>query len=295
MAENKKYSVVAATLPYVLLCYAFFILSPQIIDGEMFALIPTVMLFLGSALYAAGLYFYLKADKKIFLHASAAYSAAGALVPSILFMMWADMTEGVCFMVCVLLAAAFYVLGALTLKSASSDGRPFGLLPVSVFSFLLAGTDWLGYYNFGSWSVPEILVAVQWNISWFTFAAVIVGMGYYYLCCRGKSGKNLALIALAVCGVLTVCSVCLTYMFGGFYIEDIIFMLGTVLAYLVLWAVCAYIVWKNAAFNAPPATAAAKSAKDPLEALSDLNKLRQAGILTEEEYQEQKNKILGDK
>lgn len=35
--------------------------------------------------------------------------------------------------------------------------------------------------------------------------------------------------------------------------------------------------------------------KAPLEALSDLNKLRQAGILTEEEYQEQKNKILGDK
>ena len=139
MALNKKYSVAAATLPYVLLCYAFFILSPQIIGGETFVLIPTAMLFLGSALYAAGLYFYLKADKKIFLHASAAYSAAGALVPSILFMMWADMTEGVCFMVCVLLAAAFYVLGALTLKSASSDGRPFGLLPVSVFSFLLAG------------------------------------------------------------------------------------------------------------------------------------------------------------
>lgn len=64
MALNKKYSVAAATLPYVLLCYAFFILSPQIIGGETFVLIPTAMLFLGSALYAAGLYFYLKADKK---------------------------------------------------------------------------------------------------------------------------------------------------------------------------------------------------------------------------------------
>lgn len=295
MALNKKYSVAAATLPYVLLCYAFFILSPQIIGGETFVLIPTAMLFLGSALYAAGLYFYLKADKKIFLHASAAYSAAGALVPSILFMMWADMTEGVCFMVCVLLAAAFYVLGALTLKSASSDGRPFGLLPVSVFSFLLAGTDWLGYYNFGSWSVPEIFVAVQWNISWFTFAAVIVGMGYYYLCCRGKSGKNLALIALAVCGVLTVCSVCLTYMLGGWYLADIYFMIGVLLAYLTLFVVCLLAVIRLIPQGAAKTAMTATPTKAPLEALSDLNKLRQAGILTEEEYQEQKNKILGDK
>ena len=43
----------------------------------------------------------------------------------------------------------------------------------------------------------------------------------------------------------------------------------------------------------PPATAKAAVQVDPLDALEELQKLREAGVLTEEEFAAQKNKILG--
>lgn len=43
----------------------------------------------------------------------------------------------------------------------------------------------------------------------------------------------------------------------------------------------------------PPAAAETAAGADPLEALEELQKLREAGVLTEEEFAAQKNKILG--
>ena len=72
-------------------------------------------------------------------------------------------------------------------------------------------------------------------------------------------------------------------------------MIGVLLAYLTLFVVCLLAVIRLIPQGAAKTAMTATPTKAPLEALSDLNKLRQAGILTEEEYQEQKNKILGDK
>lgn len=308
MAENKKYSLVTAALLYVMLCYVYFTMHLSMTD-VVIALIA-LGFFVGTGLFVVGIYFCLKSEKKLILHVSAAYSALGAFAYGVVrFVLslddylydYVDSIEVVlaclCFILCVLVAAAFYILGTMTLKSEAPKSFRAGLLPVAAFSVMLAGTDCLGRYidDYGVDYFPEIISFVQWGISWFTLAAIVVGLGYYYLCCRGKVSGKTTLIALIVCAVLSVCSICLNCMRSGFCIEGIIFMLGEMLAYFALWAGCIYVMWKNAAFNVPPATAAAKSAKDPLEALSDLNKLRQAGILTEEEYQEQKNKILGDK
>lgn len=93
------------------------------------------------------------------------------------------------------------------------------------------------------------------------------------------------------------------FLYTVFFMELIVFLLGAAYFVVMLVPPCKKLrialdgkevfCSEKELPQPPPATAKAAVQVDPLDALEELQKLREAGVLTEEEFAAQKNKILG--
>ena len=305
MAKVKKFPIVVAALLFLLMCYVYFTMR---LDNwaDIIYCIFMISLLIVTVSFALGIYLYLQNNNRIIMHVSVGISAIGALVFSGIIWLYEQVVilSFVCMALCVCILVAFYILGMLFIKDERPQNSPFHLLCVAIFSVVLASTDCLEFMTDGVFGVVDS--SMQWNVGWFTLIAIVIGVGYYYLYYL-KRIKNGALIASIVCGVLTIVSCCMAYFVDGrylsgnpFYIGAIYIAFGTTLSAAVIFIIGIILLRSKKICRSGKKEISAMQdfatpTKDPLEALSDLNKLRQAGILTEEEYQEQKNKILGDK
>lgn len=191
--------------------------------------------------------------------------------------------------ICGIVLGGFYLIGFFTLQKAEASRNIFHLIYVIIFSVVLVFSDLINIsrsydgYIYCSFSMV--------NISWITLGALIIGIAYYLLYCMGKSSKICTVGVILIDGILTVLSIFLK--FFNIYSEDgaIHLFVGILLAYLILVAFVFCLLLKNEDSN----ILGKNETPAPLKELENLQKLHEAGVLTDEEYQTQKEKVLGGK
>lgn len=189
-------------------------------------------------------------------------------------------------LVCGIVTGAFYLIGWFVLRKAEATRNIFHLIYVTIFSVVLVFSDLINvsigsgyFYN----SFPMV------NTSWATLVAFIVGIGYYLLYCMGKGSKLYAILAISIDGILTILLIFLKFFGACPESRSIYLLVGVLLAYLLLLSFVFCLLLKN------KGRGIGGKRKTLFKELETLHMLHEAGILTDEEYQAQKDKILGGK
>lgn len=199
----------------------------------------------------------------------------------------------------ILLALLFTVLSVCVCFLAKAEHKTknrLAVLVITVFSIAtyigyIYGTpllNALGLIN----SVPPMGAAVA-----------VLAIGLLFTLLKEKSSKLAFSIYIGIMALFFFASFILQIIAIGFYIytifSSLIFVLLAAGYYIASYVpACRKFLEK---FNGaeedgpqpPPAAAKAAAGVDPLDALEELQKLREAGVLTEEEFAAQKDKILG--
>lgn len=195
----------------------------------------------------------------------------------------------------------------------------------TISSLLIAATSFVGYFLIKQETETKSFFSTL-ILGLFGLTGIFVGdlnaaglllwvflMGFFF---KGFPEKIRFIGHLVLVGILTALSILLIIielivlipngrfnMSAALFIELTMFLLGVAYFAFALIPSCkklcvilngtgAVHAEKEQA-SAPPAAAKAAAGVDPLDALEELQKLREAGALTEEEFAAQKNKILG--
>ena len=192
-------------------------------------------------------------------------------------------------LVCGIVIGAFYLIGLFALRKAEATRNLFHLIYVTVFSVVLVFSDLINVnigdrgYFYNSFSMA--------NMSWVTLVTFIVGIGYYLLYCMGKGSKLYAILAISIDGVLTILLIFLKFFGACPESRSIYLLVGVLLAYLILLSFVFCLLLKNKGKG----IGGKRKTKILFKELETLHMLHEAGILTDEEYQAQKDKIFGGK
>lgn len=189
----------------------------------------------------------------------------------------------------------FYILVQFLLKKEQDTGNDkFYLHGVILFAVLCILADsilWDYQYIFSETGgeMYRFIILHLYPGSFSIFAILIAGV-YSLLFYKIKLKPFIAYILIGLCYALTITSLLINYTFLGFIIGELLIQLVLLGGY-ILFDVLRKKVPAKSAEAAPEQTE--PSLDEKLAQLEELQTLREAGVLTEEEFQTQKQKILG--
>ena len=212
--------------------------------------------------------------------------------------------------ICALIISSFYFIGYFCFgkNKVNQTKNMMYIAGVSIFSVLLALTDSLNVegFNIHGFEINGFAGEIDYyksyfilNLQWFTIAAFVIGLGFYFLYCMGKATKPFAVGAIVINGILTITSILLNYLTADSWDSGLIIMfVGIVLSYLIFFTFALILFVKNGFINRrkdKENSTTNSMALDKIKDLENLYSLYKNGAITEDEFQTEKNKILGGK
>ena len=189
----------------------------------------------------------------------------------------------------------FYILAQFLLKKEQNTGNDkFYLRGVVLFAILCILADSILWGTYSIFSEKGNIYH-RFNLLYlypgpFSIFAIIVAGVYSLLFYKIKLKPFIAYTLIGLCYALTITTLLINYTFLEFIIGEIFIQLVLLGGY-ILFDVLRKKVPAKSAEDTPGQTE--PSLDEKIAQLHDLQTLREAGVLTEEEFQTQKQKILG--
>ena len=197
-----------------------------------------------------------------------------------------------------LLPCGFYFMGVF-IPRRESNTPPFFYKAVLFFSIVLFLASCLPvgrYYDYDYYGLLTTFASLPMNLTYFALLAAVIGCLGYFLYYSGRLGKagSAALVGTAA-GLALIAVILCTVDYDAFMLIGGVLVLGLLTAG---YYIAAFSKTGERMFAEPvpvQAAPAPQQSDDWMAQIEDLHKLREAGILTEEEFQQEKNKIMGGK
>lgn len=188
----------------------------------------------------------------------------------------------------------FYILAQFLLKKEQDTGNDkFYLCGVVLFAILCILADsilWDNQYILSDEGETYQFILLHLYPGSFSIFAIIIAGVYSLLFYRIKLKPFIAYILIGLSYALTITSLLINYTFLAFIIGELFIQLVLLGVYILINVLRKKVPAKSA--EAAPEQVEL-SLNEKLAQLHDLQTLREAGVLTEEEFQTQKQKILG--
>lgn len=301
MLKKKYFKNMGAAVLLLALC-------PYIISTfycKEMIIIGSVLLAIGCVL--VGMYFYAiylveKKDNIIFLHTVSAISALFAVLYGVFLMIFQGFSGVLLILILSELSIAALYFAGITLKEVELKINGMFFKYILFFCLLLAFADsfsvsWSnGYYDYGYYYMLH-----NTNISFFSMAAIVLAGVAYFLYCKNLLNSYVVYGVVGACFVGSIVKMSLFFapVIRSMMFPTLIVLLGTIIIYIILTVLfilrCKEYGW-NMYAKAKPIEQKIEtvSADEKFEKLEKLLKLKEAGVLTDEEFQAQKNKVLGE-
>lgn len=278
---KKTYTIAVAGMLFLLALYLFLTDVYYTIFGLTGILILAVVLFLG-------LYFLFFGNKSWILHIFAGLALIYNILYATIYSAYYDLDLIALLLTCFLALAYLLAQFLLQEKKKAPDNDKFYLLGVILFSILAAGLC-----TFGGG-------AISFSLNLFTLFAVLLFLIYFLLYSLIPLKSPAAYIVIGCDAILTIVRLCMITAFGSQ--TSTLRFCGILLIWLL--ALGGYILFDimsrsdtESKFGTAPVSTKnhpnAVSFEAKVKKVEDLQTLRENGILSEEEFQAQKNKILG--
>ena len=300
---RKKYSLAVMFALWLLALYTWFWYYAPLLTTEWAALVCIVLL---TAFLVVALWLLHFKQKMILVHIGTGLSAIYVIIFAILCynnynyvdLRFGDSTVTYCFYFYSVSISAilciFYILVQFLLKKEQDTGNgKFYLHGVILFAVLCVLADsilWDNQYIFGETGEMYRFITLHLYPGLFSIFAILIAGVYSLLFYKIKLKPFIAYILIGLCYALTITSLLINYTFLGFIIGELLIQLVLLGGY-ILFDVLRKKVPAKSAEAAPGQTE--PSLDEKLAQLEELQTLREAGVLTEEEFQTQKQKILG--
>lgn len=289
---RKNYSLAVMFALWLLALYTWFWNYAPLGETDWAALVCIVLLtvFLVVALWL--LHFK---QKMILVHIGTGLSAIYVIIFALLYFNNYTYNYYDILIVFSVILGVFYILVQFLLKKEQDTGNDkFYLHGVILFAVLCILADsilWDNQYIFSETGgeMYRFIILHLYPGSFSIFAILIAGV-YSLLFYKIKLKPFIAYILIGLCYALTITSLLINYTFLGFIIGELLIQLVLLGGY-ILFDVLRKKVPAKSAEAAPGQTE--PSLDEKLAQLEELQTLREAGVLTEEEFQTQKQKILG--
>lgn len=301
--KQKTYFIVLSVLAFVLNWVGFLTLNiaswaDNIYIGLLFSMVTITIMF------GLSMYFFIFRKNIIVLHCNMALNVfVSILFPSI-FISTEELNSFSLMiqMICSIIIGIFYLIGYLCFRknTVNQIKNLMYIAGVSIFSALLAFTNFIYVQCFDNGNTETYRSFLIFNLDWFTLGALIIGLGFYLLYCMGKATKPFAVGAVGLNGILTVTVIVLNFLAADLFSSEwTIMFVGMVLSYLIFFAFALVLFAKdgfvNRQNNKSNRSGTKKEAGDYIKDLENLYSLFKSGAITEDEFQTEKNKILGGK
>ena len=270
---RKKYSLAVMIALWLLALYTCF---------KNLSLATIICIILLTALLVAALEVLHFKNLSIFLHIASGLSALYTII-------FAEYTEGADILIAVILCI-FYILVQFLLKNEQNTKNDnLYLYGVILFAILCVLSD----------SIVLGRVEVDLFIGFFSIGAIFIAALYGLLFYKVKLKPFIAYISIGLCLVLTIGSLFVNYRYSDGYTKYTIWDMFPTEFFIQLVLLGGYILFDVLRKKVPAKSAEAApgqaepSLDEKLAQLEELQTLREAGVLTEEEFQTQKQKILG--
>lgn len=300
---RKKYSLAVMFALWLLALYTFFNYTRIVThDGDdaysTSGPVIAVCVILLTAMLVAALWMLHFRQKTILMHICVGITAVFLIVIGII-----NFIIPIIFAV---ILGVFYLLSQFLLKKEQDTGNDnfyfYGVLLFALLCILADSFFWEQHYT-RHYSADYDYIDVYSNISlspgYFSVFAVLIAALYALLFCKIKLKPFVAYLMIGLCIALSFTSLMINYQEHYFSYFDYYWrnILGELLIQLVLLG--GYILFDVLRKKVPAKRAESApgqtepSLDEKIAQLHDLQTLREAGVLTEEEFQTQKQKILG--
>lgn len=289
---RKNYSLAVMFALWLLALYTWFWNYAPLLTTEWAALVCIVLL---TAFLVVALWLLHFKQKMILVHIGTGLSAIYVIIFALLYFNNYTYNYYDILIVFSVILGVFYILVQFLLKKEQDTGNDkFYLHGVILFAVLCILADsilWDNQYIFSETGgeMYRFIILHLYPGSFSIFAILIAGV-YSLLFYKIKLKPFIAYILIGLCYALTITSLLINYTFLGFIIGELLIQLVLLGGY-ILFDVLRKKVPAKSAEAAPGQTE--PSLDEKLAQLEELQTLREAGVLTEEEFQTQKQKILG--
>ena len=301
--KQKTYFIVLSVLAFVLNWVGFLTLNITswaaiIYIGLLFSMVAITILF------GVSMYLFVFRKNIMVLHCNMAWNVFVSILFPTIFIISREPNDFslMAQMMCAIIIEIFYLVGYLCFRkdTVTQTKNLMYIAGVSIFSALLAFADFIYVQCFDNGNGHTYRTSLVFNLNWFTVAALIIGLGFYFLHCMGKTTKPFAVGAVGLNGILTVTVIVLNFLAAdSFSGEWTIMLVGTILSYLIVFVFALVLFAKdgfvNRQNNKRNSSSTKREAGDYIKDLENLYSLYKSGAITEDEFRTEKNKILGGK
>lgn len=311
-----RYALVVAGIMFLLALLLWFNLIKIFYDGDVdsFYIFATVFICLITLLTLIGAFFLLRKDNGLILHIAVVCTSAYNIYLSLAFLLdyyysYDDYSNFVLWLAPTIIACLlflFYIGGFFALKRKRQTPENdrlylFGMALLTATGLLIDIFSWQPetvymYSDELGHSLYNTVFTLRMMPSMFGVFLILIPLIYlpFYLTKNIKPAVSYTAMGIAV--LLTLIDIGTTsfsYNNSAQFFGNLILVIGIITAYIVYDRIM--LSNKNKTEGNPTASGKtdALSFDEKAEQLHDLQTLREAGILTEEEFQTQKQKILG--